>query len=100
MLSAVALLLASLGTIALATGDADVPTHREPHAERDQGKPRVEEKDIERHYSKAHGHEHARLCDKPRCYEYCDRAEQRSAGLRRLRTAECREDCMSDCDRH
>ena len=46
-----------------------------------------------------HGHEHHRLCDRSRCYELCDRLENDSGkGLRRLRAAECRADCMEDCD--
>ena len=47
----------------------------------------------------AHGHDHDRLCDRSRCYEFCDHLENDSSkGLRRLRAAECRADCMEDCD--
>ena len=46
-----------------------------------------------------HGHDHDRLCDRSRCYEFCDHLENDSSkGLRRLRAAECRADCMEDCD--
>ncbi|HZZ94188.1 MAG TPA: hypothetical protein VFE23_16630 [Usitatibacter sp.] len=50
-------------------------------------------------YAKVHGHDHAKLCSKSKCIEYCDEREMDSQGgvLRRLRR-ECRKDCMRDCD--